>query len=72
MVKGVEELIGSQLPFYEVDICDEKALDAVFEKGDIESSAVLHFAALKAVGESVEKPDLYHKITSVVLRFCSR
>ena len=59
MVKGVEELIGRKLPFYQVDICNENELDAVFEKEQID--AVLHFAALKAVGESVEKPDLYHR-----------
>ncbi|MBM56047.1 MAG: UDP-glucose 4-epimerase GalE [Euryarchaeota archaeon] len=59
MVKGVEELIGRKLPFYQVDICNENELDAVFEKEQID--AVLHFAALKAVGESLEKPDLYHR-----------
>ena len=59
MVKGVEELIGRKLPFYQVDICNENELDTVFEKEQID--AVLHFAALKAVGESVEKPDLYHR-----------
>ena len=47
------------MKFYEVDICDEAALSEVFEKeGNIDG--VIHFAALKAVGESVAKPLEYY------------
>ena len=59
IVKSVEGIIGISLPFHQVDICDEGELDLVFAKEEIDS--VVHFAALKAVGESVEKPDLYHR-----------
>ena len=46
--------------FEKVDICDEDGLDAVFTKhGPIKS--VIHFAGLKAVGESVSKPLLYYE-----------
>ena len=54
----VEELCGRKLPFYQADIRDEEALRRVFRENDIE--AVIHFAGLKAVGESVEKPLLYY------------
>ncbi|MCQ2522475.1 MAG: UDP-glucose 4-epimerase GalE [Lachnospiraceae bacterium] len=58
-VKRVEEITGKAIPFYEVDILDEQGLRAVFEKEKID--AVIHFAGLKAVGESVEKPwEYYH------------
>ena len=64
MVEAVVELTGEPLSFYEVDICDRENLDAVFksqiEIGDAIDS-VIHFAALKSVGESIEKPELYHK-----------
>ena len=46
--------------FEQVDICDEEKLDAVFTKhGPIKS--VIHFAGLKAVGESCSKPLLYYQ-----------
>jgi len=58
-INRVEELTGKSLSFYEVNILDKDALDAVFKKeGQID--AVIHFAALKAVGESVEKPLMYY------------
>lgn len=58
-VKRVEEITGKQVRFYEVDIRDEKGLEAVFEKESIDS--VIHFAGLKAVGESVRKPLEYYE-----------
>jgi len=63
MIEGVAKLIGKSIGFYEIDICDEKALDAVFVEQKASGSAiesVIHFAALKSVGESIQKPDLYH------------
>ena len=55
----VEELTGKKVSFYEVDLLDEAALNAVFDKEKIDS--VIHFAGLKAVGESVYKPlEYYH------------
>ncbi len=57
-LKRVEELTGKKVAFYEGDVLDEAALEAMLqaEKPD----AVIHCAALKAVGESVEKPLLYY------------
>ena len=55
----IEKITGRRPTFYKVDLLDAAALDAVFEKHkDIDS--VIHFAGLKAVGESVEKPLLYY------------
>lgn len=60
--KGLErvaEIIGKKIPFYKVDIRDAEPLAKVFEEHKID--AVIHFAGLKAVGESVAKPlEYYH------------
>ena len=53
-IKRVEEITSKKVPFYELDLRNKKALDKVFKENDID--AVIHFAGLKAVGESVEKP----------------
>ncbi len=58
-VKRVEQITGKKVPFYEVDIRDEQGLTDVFEKESIDS--VIHFAGLKAVGESVAKPLEYYE-----------
>ncbi len=54
----VRELSGLDFPFVQGDIRDRAALDALFKTHDID--AVIHFAGLKAVGESVAKPLLYY------------
>ena len=54
-LKRVEEITGKQVRFYEADIRDEKAMNEIFDKEN-ETEAVIHFAGLKAVGESVEIP----------------
>ena len=54
----VAELIGKPIPFYEADTRDRDALDTIFTVHDID--AVIHFAGLKAVGESVAKPIEYY------------
>ncbi|MBQ9417409.1 MAG: UDP-glucose 4-epimerase GalE [Bacteroidales bacterium] len=57
----VERLLGlaeGEIPFYEVDICDEQGLERMLERHSVD--ACIHFAGLKAVGESVEKPWLYY------------
>ncbi len=54
----VRELSGLDFPFVQGDIRDRAALDALFKAHDID--AVIHFAGLKAVGESVAKPLLYY------------
>jgi UDP-glucose 4-epimerase len=58
MLKSVEELTGKRLKIVDCDLRDEQTLGAVFRDAGIE--AVMHFAALKAVGESVEKPLEYY------------
>ena len=58
-VKRVEELTGKSLKFYEGDVLDADALEAMFQAEGID--AVIHCAALKAVGEYVQKPlEYYH------------
>ena len=54
----VKELAGKDFPFYNCDIRDEEGLRKVFSAHKID--AVIHFAGLKAVGESVEKPLEYY------------
>lgn len=59
-LKGVENITGVTVSNYVVDLCDAEKVSAVFtEHPDID--AVIHFAALKAVGESVAKPLLYFR-----------
>lgn len=58
-LRRVEKLSGKKITFYKIDMCDADALDEVFAKHAID--AVIHFAGLKAVGESVEKPMLYYR-----------
>lgn len=57
-LRRVEKITGKQIPFYEMDLRDEKGLENLFAKEKID--AVIHFAGLKAVGESVEKPLDYY------------
>ena len=54
----IEEITGKRVKFYEIDTRDSEKLKVVFEENKID--AVIHFAALKAVGESVEKPLDYY------------
>lgn len=58
-LKRVRKLSGKSCPFEKVDLLDKKGLKRVFEDYDIEG--VIHFAGLKAVGESVEKPLHYYQ-----------
>ncbi len=58
-IQRVEEISGRELLFLEADVRDRSSLDAVFNTHGID--AVIHFAGLKAVGESVEKPLLYYQ-----------
>ncbi len=57
-LQRVEKLTGKKVPFYQVDILDEEGLREVFRKEQIESC--IHFAGLKAVGESVREPWRYY------------
>ncbi len=57
-LERVKEITGKPVKFYEADILDSAALDKIFAENDIDS--VIHFAGLKAVGESVQKPWEYY------------
>ena len=59
VVKRIEELTGKAVSVYAIDVADIKALDAVFNENNID--AVIHFAGLKAVGESVQMPLKYYR-----------
>jgi len=57
-LKRLESLVDCNIPFHKVDVRDKVALTQVFEQYSIDG--VIHFAGLKAVGESVEKPIEYY------------
>ena len=65
----VKKLTGKDLTFYKADMLDREAVNEIFEKESIDS--VIHFAGLKAVGESVAKPlEYYHNNISGTLILC--
>ena len=58
-LERVEQITGKKVTFYKADILDREALNKIFDKEKID--AVIHFAGLKAVGESVQKPLEYYQ-----------
>lgn len=58
MLEGVEKITGTKVKNYKVDLCNFDETRAIFEE-NTDIAGVIHFAAYKAVGESVEKPLLY-------------
>lgn len=68
-LRRVEEIAGQPLSFHPIDLLNEAALDAVFSAAPID--AVIHFAGLKAVGESVSQPlRYYHNNLTGTLLLC--
>ncbi len=59
MITGVQDLIQTDVKVYRIDICDKDKLEEIFASNKI--SGIIHFAALKAVGESVEEPLMYYR-----------
>ena len=59
VVDRIENLSGKKVKFFEADVCDEDALRKIFAEDEI--FAVIHFAGLKAVGESVQIPFRYYE-----------
>ena len=57
-LKRVEKITGKPVKFYKEDVRDKEALRRIFSENEIE--AVIHFAGLKAVGESVREPIMYY------------
>ncbi len=58
MLNGVEEIIGKSVKNYKVDLCNFDDTHAIFQE-NIDINGIIHFAAYKAVGESVDKPLVY-------------
>lgn len=68
-IKRVEKITGNIIPFYPVDLLDADGLENIFQKEEID--AVIHFAGLKAVGESVAKPwEYYNNNITGTLNLC--
>lgn len=68
-VRRIEELSGKKVRFYKADLLDKEAVEEIFEKESIDS--VIHFAGLKAVGESVQKPlEYFHNNLTGTLILC--
>lgn len=68
-IDRVEEITGKHITFYEVDILNHDAMERIFNAHSID--AVIHFAGLKAVGESVVKPiEYYHNNMTGTLVLC--
>ena len=55
----MQEIIGADIPFYELDISNQEGLNDIIDRHQIEG--IIHFAAFKAVGESVENPLMYYQ-----------
>lgn len=58
-IRRVEKITGKSIRFYEADMLDQAAMDKIFAENAID--AVIHFAGLKAVGESVHQPLRYYR-----------
>lgn len=70
VLKRIEKITGVLPKFYEVDLLDYAGTEKVFKENEIDS--VIHFAGLKAVGESVEKPlEYYHNNLTGTLNLCN-
>lgn len=65
VITAIEKITGRQLTFIEIDFCDKEAVKKIFTSHKID--ATIHFAAFKAVGESVEQPLKYYRNNLVSL-----
>ena len=66
----IREITGKDFRFYEADLLDRDAIERIFKENEIDS--VIHFAGLKAVGESVEQPlRYYHNNLTGTFNLCS-
>lgn len=74
MIDRIKKITGKEVPFYPIDVTEEDKVDKLFSENMFDG--VIHFAGLKAVGESVEKPlDYYYNnllSTLVLLRVCRK
>ena len=68
-VERIQEITGKKVTFYQTDLLDKEGIKVIFDKEEID--AVIHFAGLKAVGESVAKPmEYYHNNITGTLNLC--
>lgn len=58
-LKRVGEIVGREIPFYEADVRNSESMNKIFDENKID--AVIHFAGLKAVGESIQMPLAYYE-----------
>ncbi|MDY4976516.1 MAG: UDP-glucose 4-epimerase GalE [Clostridia bacterium] len=58
-IEDIKKITGKEFPFYEADLLDQAAVEKIFDEQDIQ--VVIHFAGLKAVGESVSQPIRYYE-----------
>ncbi len=58
-LRRVEQITGRSIPHYEADVADREAMNRIFDENQFD--AVIHFAGLKAVGESVAQPLRYYR-----------
>ncbi len=67
MLKNAEKIVGQKIKSYQVDLCNYDETNAIFEEND-DISGIIHFAAYKAVGESVDNPLMYfeNNLTSLI------
>jgi len=67
ILKGIEQITGKKVKNYKVDLCNFDDTFAIFQEND-DITGIIHFAAYKAVGESVENPLLYfeNNLTSLI------
>jgi len=69
-VHRTEQIVGKKIPFYRVDVSKQEELEIVFKEHQIDG--IIHFAGLKAVGESVEKPiEYYQNNLNCTLTLCN-
>ena len=59
VIDKIKKITGKDFKFYQEDVCDEEALEKIFSEEKVD--AVIHFAAYKAVGESVKLPIMYYE-----------
>src|SRR4051812_9023131 len=57
-LKDIKKITNNDFPFYQIDVTDQITVETIFSKNEIDG--VIHFAGLKAVGESVKKPLNYY------------
>lgn len=57
-IRKIQSITGKEVTFYEIDVTEEEVVESIFRNHTID--AVIHFAGLKSVGESIEKPLKYY------------